>query len=205
MFHKRLYINLIFLLQIFGIIAFATCLSFSIQFTTDCQINPSPKTWEFDYPFKFYQDVCLTKSNTSYVVTADVSSDAQFFVATGVLSLLYSVFIIFAYAYLDELYQSKTEIPMADFMITTAVAVLWLSASAAWANGTSALKVVLNRERVELMCQHCLVSHSGFNGAHTSITIGFLNFFLWASDLWFVYKETLWFQSRQGPTQTAIA
>lgn len=28
--------------------------------------------------------------------------------------------------------------------------------------------------------------------------IGFLNFFLWASDLWFLYKETPWFQSRQN-------
>lgn len=94
---------------------------------------------------------------------------------------------------------------MADFMVTTAVAVLWLSASAAWANGTSALKYVTNIERVTEICSHCVVYNSGFNGAHTSITLGFLNFFLWASDLWFVYKETLWFQSRQGPTQSAMA
>ena len=26
--------------------------------------------------------------------------------------------------------------------------------------------------------------------------IGFLNFFLWTSDLWFLYKETVWFQNR---------
>lgn len=156
-------------LQIFGICAFSTALSFTIQFTTDCHASPKAQTWEFDYPFKFYENVCLTPSNTSYPVTADVSSDAQFFVATGVLSLLYSIFIIFVYAYLDELYQSKTEIPMADFMITTAVAVLWLSGSAAWANGTSALKAVLSPPRVEKNCLHCIVSHSGFNGAHTSI------------------------------------
>lgn len=28
--------------------------------------------------------------------------------------------------------------------------------------------------------------------------LGYLNFFLWASDLWFLYKETLWFQNRIG-------
>lgn len=27
--------------------------------------------------------------------------------------------------------------------------------------------------------------------------LGFLNFFLWASDLWFIYKETEWFQAKQ--------
>nr|CAD7446816.1 unnamed protein product [Timema bartmani] len=28
--------------------------------------------------------------------------------------------------------------------------------------------------------------------------LGFLNFFLWASDLWFLYKETSWFKLKQG-------
>lgn len=28
--------------------------------------------------------------------------------------------------------------------------------------------------------------------------LGYLNFFLWASDLWFLYKETIWFQNRNG-------
>lgn len=28
--------------------------------------------------------------------------------------------------------------------------------------------------------------------------LGYLNFFLWASDLWFLYKETIWFQNRAG-------
>lgn len=158
-----------FVFQIFGICAFVTTLNFTIQFTSDCQANAEPTKWDFDYPFKFYEKVCQTPANTSYAVTADVSSDAQFYVATGVLSMLYSAFIIFIYAYFDDLYQSKTEIPMADFMLTTAVAVLWLSASAAWANGTSALKAVLNPEYVRQKCLHCIISHTGFSGVHTSL------------------------------------
>lgn len=46
-------------------------------------------------------------------VSVDSSSGAQFFVATAVLSLLYALFIIFVYAYLDEMYKSKPEFPMA--------------------------------------------------------------------------------------------
>lgn len=28
--------------------------------------------------------------------------------------------------------------------------------------------------------------------------LGYLNVFLWTSDLWFVYKETIWFPGRQN-------
>lgn len=83
--------------------------------------------------------------------------------------MLYSLFIIFVYGYLDELYKSKMEIPMADFMLTTIFAILWLSASAAWANGTSVLKSVLNPDYLTEKCNHCIISSGGFNGLNTSI------------------------------------
>ena len=90
-------------------------------------------------------------------------------------------------------------------MLTTILAVLWLSSSAAWANSTSALKNVLDPQYAVMKCKSCLAHNSGFSGLHVSLILGFLNFFLWASNLWFVYKETYWFQTRQGPTQTAIS
>ena len=31
--------------------------------------------------------------------------------------------------------------------------------------------------------------------------IGFLNFFLWGTNLWFIYKETAWSVHRSGPPQ----
>uniref|UniRef100_A0A336MJD9 CSON002580 protein n=2 Tax=Culicoides sonorensis TaxID=179676 RepID=A0A336MJD9_CULSO len=191
---------------IFAICAFTTTANFSVDYQTDCSDLPKPTTWNIDYPFKFYENVCQRASNNeSLAITADVSTDAQFFVATGVLAMLYGGFIIFVYAFLDELYKSKNEIPLADFMLTTIFAVLWLSSSAAWANSTSALKNVLDPQYAIEMCKHCRASNSGFNGLHSSLLLGFLNFFLWASDLWFVYKETYWFQTRQGPSQTPIS
>lgn len=157
-------------LQVFGICAYTTTLSFTATLTADCQINPGPNKYEFEYPYRFYENVCIAQGNSSYyAVTADVSSDARFFVATGILSMLYSIFIIFVYGYLEELYKSKMEIPMADFMLTTIFAILWLSASAAWWNGASVLKSVLNPEFVYPKCNHCLVSNGGFNGLNTSI------------------------------------
>lgn len=46
-------------------------------------------------------------------ISIDVSSDARFFVATGVLSILYCVFITAVYTVIDEIYQSKPEVPLA--------------------------------------------------------------------------------------------
>merc|ERR1712008_203523 len=49
----------------------------------------------------------------------------------------------------------------------------------------------------------CTVDFTGnFNKANISIIVGFLNFFLWASNLWFLYKETSWF-SGSGSQQPA--
>lgn len=101
---------------VFAICAFTTVANFSIDYTIDCQdfVPNKAKVFTIDYPFKFYENVCRRASNNeSLAITADVSTDAQFFVATGVLSMLYGFFIIFVYAFLDELYKSKNEIPLA--------------------------------------------------------------------------------------------
>ncbi|KAJ8951934.1 hypothetical protein NQ318_013600 [Aromia moschata] len=36
------------------------------------------------------------------------------------------------------------------------------------------------------------------------VIFGFLNFFLWAADLWFVYKETAWFPGNQPHTTDGV-
>lgn len=131
----------------------------------------------------------------------DVASDAQFFVATGVLSLMYCIFIIAVYAFVDDFYKSKTEIPLADFALTVILAIFWLSGSAAWANGTSALKSTTDATAIGSACYPvCAVVTGGFTKLNISLIFGFLNFFLWAADLWFLYKETYFFQGRQTGT-----
>ncbi|KAF5294857.1 hypothetical protein FQA39_LY00341 [Lamprigera yunnana] len=90
-----------------------------------------------------------------------------------------------------------------DFVLTVIFAVLWLSSSAAWANGLSGLKHILSNDYIEwegitATCLKCSAHSSPFSSLNISVVLGFLNFFLWASDLWFVYKETAWFQGTQG-------
>lgn len=184
---------------VFAIVAFSTTTNFSVDVTSTCgAANNITNGRSISYPFRFSEPICHEKTQQEIVISADVSSDAQFYVATGVLSLLYCIFIIGVYAFVDELYKSKSEIPLADFMLTTVLAIFWLSGSAAWSNGTSALKQVTDPTALATACTTCTVITTSFSKLNISLIIGFLNFFLWASDLWFLYKETIWFQGRQA-------
>ncbi|GAB0094052.1 synaptophysin-like [Sergentomyia squamirostris] len=193
---------------IFAICAFATTTNFSNTVSLqNCDNTNSTRSFTLEYPFRFAEKVCTPSEGVVKDISANVASDAQFFVATGVLSLLYCVFIIVVYALIDELYKNKTEIPLADFMLTTVLAVFWLSGSAAWANGTSALKGVTDPIDIRALCGNipqCGVTVGSFSRLNISLIFGFLNFFLWASDLWFLYKETIWFQSRQTTTSPGV-
>lgn len=87
-------------------------------------------------------------------------------------------------------------------MLTTILAIFWLSGSAAWANGTTGMKTATDTTSLSNTCAGCTFIVSSFSSLNISILFGFLNFFLWASDLWFLYKETVWFQSRSGTSGT---
>lgn len=83
-------------------------------------------------------------------------------------------------------------------MLTTILAIFWLSGSAAWSNGTSALKQITDIEELQKQCDPAFsVWTSSFSRLNISLLVGYLNFFLWGSDLWFLYKETYWFKERQ--------
>lgn len=81
---------------------------------TDFKVQ-APEEYTFEYPFKFAQKYC----NNTQLLPLDVSSDAQFFVATGVLSMLYAITITLVYMYFDDIYKRKPEFPMAVSILPT--------------------------------------------------------------------------------------
>jgi len=89
------------------------------------------------------------------------------------------------------------------------LALFWLAGSSAWSNGTSALKDSTDPVMLQKICienkQACTFQTESFSKLNISLLIGFLNFFLWASGLWFLYKETVWFQGRQHNAQNVGA
>jgi len=162
--------------------------------------------------------------NQDITFPGNFASDAQFFVFTGVVSWLYCFVSIAIYTFYSSLYMDEQKkYPRIDFLITTLLAMFWLAGSAAWANGLSGLKLVSNPDNwiwtshyeYAAICYktahnpptylypkigECVSTSRGhFGGANVSVLLGFLNFFLWASNLWFLYKETNWFTG--GKTQ----
>jgi hypothetical protein len=168
----------------------------------DCNDLQFKRGYKIEYPFEFAANICYRRldatktDNTSFYLSVDSSTGAQFFALTAVLALLYSLFIIFVYCYLDEMYKSKPEFPMADFGLTAGLAFFWLVATLALNSGGSAMKKIFDENYIAQHCHGCQPNVSSFTDLNIALMIGFLNFFLWASDLWFLYKETIWFQNR---------
>nr|CAD7575020.1 unnamed protein product [Timema californicum] len=201
---------------IFSICAFATTTGFTSFVLLNIFCGPSESSevgvnLEYSYPFRLdhvqQQKKCSTNVSDpeaftlhTFHLVGDFSSDAQFFVATGVLSLIYSFLIGIVYVLFDAKYQSNELLPLTDFILTVTLSVFWLSGSAAWANGLTGLKgttssIISSKQCLDICKSAKVGSVSGLN---ISIMLGFLNFFLWASDLWFLYKETSWFKLKQG-------
>ncbi|KAF2884375.1 hypothetical protein ILUMI_21824 [Ignelater luminosus] len=202
---------------IFSISAFASVTEFGGSVTFNCKFDnkPSEYVYKYDYPFQLnlndheLNPGNITECHPKVSIIGDFSSDARFFVATGVLALLFTLAIIFVYAKFDNMYKTNNQVPLIDFVITVIFAVLWLSSSAAWANGLSGLKHATDSNTIGWKgindtCKKCPVSISAFSTLNISVVLGFLNFFLWAADLWFVYKETAWFQGNQGVITSGV-
>nr|XP_023020912.1 synaptoporin-like [Leptinotarsa decemlineata] len=186
----------------FSICAFATISGYSGFVKFECPgINSSLL---FSYPFDIqWNEKVQNKTNFNICdihSDGNFSSDSKFFVATGVLAMLYSLVIIFVYTKLDEAYKNNNKLPLYDFFMTVVFGVLWLSSSAAWAHALSGLKSVTSA----VTCKSCTPLISSFSTLNISVIFGFLNFFLWATCLWFIYKETSLFQGNQRQTTDGV-
>lgn len=97
----------------FSICAFATTTSYTGFVNFKCI---SPYKYNYDYPFnlnlinqKLDNGVNCT---TAVTINGNFSSDAKFFVATGVLAMLYTIAIIILYIKFDNLYKNNNQVPL---------------------------------------------------------------------------------------------
>lgn len=160
---------------VFSIWGFFAVRDFSLTLNMDCQEKAFQRTYEIEYPFDFGQHICLRKGeggkaeNTTLFVSVDASTGAQFFAITAVLSLLYALFIIFVYTYLDEMYKSKPEFPMADFALTTGLAFFWLIGTLGFNSGGSAMKKTFDEDYLGRICSHCVPKVSSFSDLNIAL------------------------------------
>ncbi|XP_072136219.1 synaptoporin [Mobula birostris] len=207
---------------IFAIFAFATCGGYSgaLKVSVDCA-NKSESNLNieigFSYPFRLHQvyfdaPTCEGKRQERLFLIGDYSSSAEFFVTIAVFAFLYSLAATVVYIFFQNKYRENNRGPLIDFIVTVVFSFLWLVGSSAWAKGLSDVKVATDPDEVLLLMSACKqqgnkclpVRDPAMSGLNTSVVFGFLNFILWAGNIWFVFKETGWHTSSQRHAQSTM-
>ncbi|KAF6731726.1 Synaptoporin [Oryzias melastigma] len=195
---------------LFSIFAFATCGGYSgqLRVSVDCMEKASSNlsmAIDFAYPFRLYQvsfeaPVCEATRRERVFLTGDYSSSAEFFVTISVFAFLYSLMATTVYVFFLNKYRENTRGPFIDFIVTVVFSFMWLVSSSAWAKALSDVKVATDPDEVQLLIPACKdptnkcgsLNGPRWSGLNTSVVFGFLNFVLWAGNIWFVFKETTW-------------
>lgn len=136
--------GLIRLLQfIFAIFAFATACNGG----SDLQIGDSIKadriTASWSYPYHLSDtpiNTDLAKNQSSLSSSNSIKPSAEFFVFTGVTSMLLSFAFLIIYVLLDRQYRNDERFPTIDFLITLIWTIFWIAGSSAWGQGTTDIR-----------------------------------------------------------------
>ncbi|XP_026162718.1 synaptoporin [Mastacembelus armatus] len=194
----------------FAIFAFATCGGYSgqLRVSVDCMEKASSNLSigiDFFYPFRLHQvsfeaPVCEGMRRERVFLIGDYSSSAEFFVTIAVFAFLYSLMATTVYIFFQNKYRENSRGPLIDFVVTVVFSFMWLVSSSAWAKALSDVKLATDPDEVQLLISACKVQTNKcgsvhgprWSGLNTSVVFGFLNFVLWAGNIWFVFKETSW-------------
>ncbi|CDQ63885.1 unnamed protein product [Oncorhynchus mykiss] len=153
----------------------------------------------------FKPTLCEGNRQETIFMVGDYSSSAQFFVTVAVVAFLYSLLATVVYIYYQNKYREGNRGPLVDFVVTVLFAFMWLVSSCAWAKALSDVKSATDPTQVLLLisacrrpANRCSASHHPFwSELNTSVAFGFVNFILWAGNIWFVFKETGWYKTGQ--------
>lgn len=203
--------GLIRILQfIFAIFAFSTASGGGSSLSIGYNNTNNAITASWSYPFALHE----TKINTNLPKTQDTLSlsnsikpSAEFFVFTGVTSMLISLAFIAGYVVLDRQYRNDERLPVVDFVITLIWTFFWIVGSSAWGQGVSNIRTQTSSEYIISLISSCSTLACAETDSPTyanvtvSVIFGFLNFLLWLGSIWFVYKETKFFKLRTAQQQ----
>lgn len=207
---------------LFAIFAFATCGGYSgeLRLSVACA-NRSESDLKIDvafsYPFRLYQVVfnaptCEGKRRETLYLIGDSSSSAEFFVTIAVFAFLYSLAATVVYIFFQNKYRENNRGPLIDFIVTVIFSFMWLVGSSAWAKALADVKSATDPDEVLLLISACKQQSNKcmslrrpvMSSLNTSVVFGFLNFILWAGNIWFVFKETGWHSSGQRYPQETM-
>jgi len=195
----------------FLILALATINAWHLSLDYKCDggfhDNPEIDTFGFN-------SVALKCDNVSkpfMFASVSYSSNCGFYVFTAVITLLFVLIVLFTYLVLWPLYESDARLPKIDFVGTAILGFLWLIATIVWWSGASKVSSLTSNERIrDLMNVNCGQNCTTNSGAHNggiviAVIAGWALVILFAADVWFTFKETIWFRSRHEAHQPTMS
>ncbi|XP_059783242.1 synaptophysin-like protein 2 isoform X1 [Balaenoptera ricei] len=205
---------------LFAIFAFGSCGSYSGETGATVRCNNEAKDVSaiivsFGYPFRlnrvqYEMPLCDDEStSTTMHLMGDFSAPAEFFVTLGIFSFFYTIAALVLYLRFHNIYTENRRFPLVDFCVTVSFTFFWLVAAAAWGKGLTDIKGATRPSSLtaamsvchgeEAVCSAGATPSMGL--ANISVLFGFINFFLWAGNCWFVFKETPWHGQGQDQGQ----
>lgn len=184
---------------IFTIFAFGTAGGYSgeTHFSVNCKSQQMENvSASFSYPFRLpsslYSFTLCNGTKLEHFLQGDFSSPAEFFVCVGVFGFLYCTATLILYLGFQHVYRQTSRGPVIDLVVTAAFAFLWLVSSSAWGKGLTDIKWATNPNHLVEQCSDdCKPGdYPSMGRLNASVIFGFLNLILWASNCWFIYKET---------------
>ncbi|GIY64394.1 synaptophysin [Caerostris extrusa] len=208
-----------------AILAFSTTAGFSTEckFSINCggDEDDIDVEYEFGYPFSHTEleipHDCDDKELLHMILPFNYSNASGFFVATGVISFMYTIIILTVYIFFHQTYSNNPKLPVVDLVISVVLSIFWMAGSSAWAQGVTDLKYYLHPETLFQFLFICLNEKNGhdvcdseedgsYGTLNASLILGFANFLLWTCSLWFIYKETVFHSPEESaPPQNQSA
>lgn len=147
-----------FLQFLFAIFAFATACNGSSSLSFKDNANKEIISASWSYPYHLSETPLKTDLNQTQETLSqsnDIKPSAEFFVFTGVTSMLLTLAMIVAYVLADRVYRNDERLPIIDLIITLIWAFFWIVGSSAWAQGVSNLRLQTSIEHIKHIVTNC--------------------------------------------------
>lgn len=188
---------------VLAILAFSLTASFSVENQYSCDVDERENvtfTIKSSYPFREYE-VTSSEDNDMQSISQDLnrhySSGAEFFVAWGVLSMIYCLVAILIYMLLtanEDLERVNNILIITDLGFTIFWGIMWFIASVAWAAESNQLQDDLENIASCSGANTRDSDYQTFVQVNISIVFGFLNCFVWSCHVWWVLIDTTFYQ-----------
>ncbi|XP_028398396.1 synaptophysin-like [Dendronephthya gigantea] len=190
---------------VIAILAFSTTAGYNGEGTATISVHGTKCEVKGEFSYSFDKiDVsyaCEGSTNTTKKeedLSSVLKSSSEFFVFVGVVTFLYCIVAMVYYVCFEDpakygpggTGRDIMSFATVDLAITIILTLFWFCGSTAWASGVQKLK---DETDIEDQCDDCKVTDKpNYAGLIISVLFGFLCFFLWGANIWFVFKETIW-------------